>query len=128
MYDSISSSDLQARAKEQIAALIHTDEPQYILNFPPVQIQSGTADCGLFAIALAETICSGRYSSCFRYPPASLRCHHLLDCLNEGRVISFPSYERRCLKCKGQVVVNLYCKSSPESIHAGQLFIPLDST
>ena len=49
------------KAKEQIAAIICSDQKEFSINIKPVQRQKGGADCGLFAIAYAQSLCNVNY-------------------------------------------------------------------
>ena len=54
VYDSILSSDLQAKTKEQIAALIHTNEQQYILIFHQFKFNLGQLVVGYLQLHLPK--------------------------------------------------------------------------
>jgi hypothetical protein len=60
VYDSIPSCSVPLRTKEQIAAIICTQAKKIILEFPAVQSQRGSSDCGLFALAFATSLCLGQ--------------------------------------------------------------------
>ena len=96
------------KAIEQIAALICSGEKQFTLNFQPVQVQRGSDDCGLFAIAFAESLCSGASPSSLRYTQESLRSH-LLKCLDNRAITPFPSTKRRPVKSNRLQVVPVFC-------------------
>ena len=53
IFDSLPNTDIPARAKCQIAALLCTEEDTITLEFHDVQQQVGARDCGLFALAFA---------------------------------------------------------------------------
>ena len=50
------SQKISTKAKEQIAAIICSDQKEFSINIKPVQRQKGGADCGLFAIAYAQSL------------------------------------------------------------------------
>ena len=55
VYDSVSSCQVPARVKEQIAAIIlFTDNKEL---FQSVQVQRGHSDCGLFVVAFTTFLC-----------------------------------------------------------------------
>ena len=60
IYDSIPNNSLSSRTKEQIAAILFTDNMHITLQFKQVQMQHGTSDCGVFAVAFATALCSGK--------------------------------------------------------------------
>ena len=55
-----------------------------------MQEQSGTSDCGLFAIATATAICNGQ-DLCMLEFDQFLMWKHLLQCFQNGAVLPFPS-------------------------------------
>ena len=60
VYDSMfsySSPSLRA----QVASLLHTDKPNFVLNFVDVHKQNGHDDCGVFSIAYAVALCMGTH-------------------------------------------------------------------
>ena len=61
VFDSIPSVDISSHNKQQlhVAAIIHTQDGKVVLDFLTAQLQRGTNDCGLFAIAYAGSLCAG---------------------------------------------------------------------
>ena len=90
VFDSLPSGDVPTRTKEQIAAMLFTSNNQIILQFPNVQVQRGSADCGLFAIASAMPLCAGEDPCSTNYIQHDLR-HHLVTCFEENRMSLFPA-------------------------------------
>lgn len=62
VYDSLYMS-ASASIKHQLAALLSTSKESIELRYIDVQKQSGTNDCGLFAIAFTTALCFGRQPS-----------------------------------------------------------------
>ena len=62
---------------------------QLKVQFKPVNKQSGSSDCGLFVIAYAFDIASGRSPEKVFYNQSAMR-KHLLTCINTGSLSSFP--------------------------------------
>ena len=58
VYDSLYSR-ASTHLRTQIAALLVTERPQILLQFMHVPMQSGTSDCGLYAIAFATALAMG---------------------------------------------------------------------
>ena len=54
-----------------------------------VQMQSGTYDCGLFAIAFATALVGGEHPGKFLFNQDSMR-QHLIKCLELGEITMFP--------------------------------------
>ena len=55
-----------------------------------VQQQHGTLDCGVFSIAFAVEICSGRNPEEARFDQKSMR-RHLFECFTKKQLSSFPN-------------------------------------
>ena len=58
VYDSLYVS-VNSNIKDQIAAIVNTNDSEITLNFIDVQKQRGTCDCGLFALAYATCLVNG---------------------------------------------------------------------
>ena len=59
VYDSLLTGYLDTHAKQQIASILFTDEPDITASFQNVQEQRGHSDCGVFALAFATSLCTG---------------------------------------------------------------------
>ena len=68
------------RNKEEIAALLNTNEDTIILQCMSVQLQSGASDCGLFAFCFATALCMDTNPTPCTFNQALLR-QHFLGCL-----------------------------------------------
>ena len=69
-----------SEVQKVVAALLFTNESHITLNFVDVQMQRGSQDSGLFAIAFATALCLGKKPGqlCFDQD----RMHtHLLKCI-----------------------------------------------
>ena len=61
VFDSIRGFSVNSTSlKNQIATILRTPTNSFNINFIDVQTQIHANDCGLFAIALAVALCSGR--------------------------------------------------------------------
>ena len=71
-------------------------------------LQNGTSDCGLYAIAFATAVAFGHDPGSCLFDQQKLR-RHLYHCLNVGRLESFPHKSRlsRGVKCEDEF--NIYC-------------------
>ena len=94
VYDSIPSCSVPLRTKEQIAAIICTQAKKIILEFPAVQSQRGSSDCGLFSLAFATSLCLGQNPVQTNYIQHTLRSH-LLDCFTQRVISAFPRTTRK---------------------------------
>ena len=77
---SVNSSSL----KNQIAAILKTPTSSFNINFIDVQTQMGSNDCGIFAIAFAVALCSGRDPHMETYEQNEMR-NHLHHCFSAGK-------------------------------------------
>ena len=86
VYDSSCTGDMP---KEVIASLVKTHNKQIILTFPDVQQQTGGADCRLFVLAFAYTLCAGGIPEKMIYKQHKFKSH-FLDCLMKKEINGFP--------------------------------------
>ena len=87
VYDSAYST-LPMLARAQIASLLATQQPTIKVKFMDVQMQSGTSDCGLFAIAYATALSLGLPPGMFQFEQSQMRSH-LQNCLEKGKMMMF---------------------------------------
>ena len=59
MFDSSFSGGSLLSLKKQLVVIIKCVFPSFYIRYVEVERQVGTADCGLFAIAFALTLCLG---------------------------------------------------------------------
>ena len=110
VYDSIPHGDISLRAKQQIAALLFTQAKAITLNFPDVQVQRGSSDCGLFSIAFAMTLCTGFDPVEIKYDQKLFR-DHLLQCIQNQHFTPFPcTVINKRPQAGHQQVVPLFCQ------------------
>ena len=80
--------------KQIIADLMHSAGKQITVQCVNVQYQKGSQDCGLFAIAFACEICFGKDPSSVKFVQSTMR-QHLIEGLEQGNILPFPSAVRR---------------------------------
>ena len=111
VYDSLYSC-AGTHLKAQIAATMATEKPELILKFMDVPVQSGTYDCGLFAIAFATALAQGEKPELFFFDQWNMRAH-LRQCFEDGEMKMFPVLRKRRVKkiaVKTTEEVPVYCK------------------
>eukprot|EP00731_Ephydatia_muelleri_P021349 Em0013g1076a len=74
--------------------LMHSAGKQITVQYVSVQYQKGSQDCGLFAIAFACEICFGKDPSSVTFVQSTMR-QHLIEGLEQGNILPFPSAVRR---------------------------------
>ncbi len=113
IYDSIyrnASSSLTT----QVAAILKTSEHCFSINYINVQAQSGSNDCGLFSVAFATALCSGKDPSRYLFDQRAMR-EHLKSCLEKGVMSDSPARHRLCrqttyIHCSQKVEVHCKCR------------------
>ena len=96
IYDSVYSTTCD-ELQRQIASILITPHSSIILHFMDVQFQSGSSDCGLFAIAYATALVFGEMPQKFCFDQKKLRSH-LFKCLENKNVTLFPTLRKRRIR------------------------------
>ena len=60
VYDSMCTGDIPMNTKELIASLVRLSQTYIFLTFPDAHQQFGSSDCGLYSLAFAYTLSSGK--------------------------------------------------------------------
>ena len=96
VYDSLYSC-AGTCLKTQIACLLASEEPELQLNYMNVMMQSGTSECGVFAIAFATALAYGENPTQYLFDQSEMRSH-LTTCLERGQMTMFPFKKLRKVK------------------------------
>ena len=109
IFDSLYCT-LSPALKRQIAALLATKERKISVHFMDVQMQAGSSDCGLFAIAFATSLCYGQSPGKFHFDQSAMR-KHLISCFERGHFEMFPIDRNRRSKnkVKATKTIAVYC-------------------
>ena len=112
IYDSLYSSASEC-VQCQIATLLATPSSHITLHFMDVQMQAGTYDCGLFAVAFATALVHGFNPGQYFFDQSSMR-RHLWKCLRNQKMLMFPfTKERRSknkVKTTQEIAVHCLCR------------------
>ena len=73
---------------------LHTDQNEIKVNIMNMQVQSGTCDCGLFALTTATSLVNGIHPGAIMFKQSEMR-RHLYDCFRSGRLTFFPVLKNR---------------------------------
>ena len=92
VYDSLHWK-LSSTSKKIVADLMMCRDKAITVTYVPVQWQSGGADCGLFALAFAASLCAGNDPATILYHQPEMRSH-LIACLAAGKITPFPTRTR----------------------------------
>ena len=97
---------------KQIASMMCSSEPEIHLNIVPVQQQTNSVDCGVFAVAFATSLAFGEDPAQRKYDTSAMQ-PHLLNCLRKNSFSPFPLAEKaskRCNFAKGKrIMMELFC-------------------
>ena len=109
IYDSLPPA-MTPKLRNQIACLLCTSESVINAKYIDVQMQDGSADCGLFAVAFAATLASGGQPGGSSYCQANMR-PHLANCLEKNALTPFPVKRKRrnACKVKSTITIPVYC-------------------
>ena len=96
--------------QKQIAALLQTKQKEIKVNIMNMQIQSGTCDCGLFALATATSLINGTLPGAITFKQYEMR-QHLYNCFRAGRMTPFPVLKTRRAgaKIKYSEAIPIHC-------------------
>ena len=83
IFDCNGGKELPKSTLKLISALLQTQENQFSVEFVDVQMQEGSHDCGLFAVAYITSICNGQ-------DPAGVLYKHILNSIEDGVMAAFP--------------------------------------
>ena len=109
VYDSLYSYASE-ELKMHIASILHSELSVIQLQFPQVQRQSGSSDCGLFALAFATSVVFNvKPEECFF--EQKLMRSHLATCFEEGKISMFPMKRRRLCRAQPEDLdtIELHC-------------------
>ena len=71
--------------------------------------QRGGSDCGLFSIAFATAICFKINPVAVDFRQEDLR-GHLFMCLENRKMVPFPSRKKKIENCLSKVKISVYCE------------------
>ena len=86
-------TELNSATILEIANLIHTNQSFFSIKKLSVQQQTGTLDCGLFAIAFAIESCLMNDVEMISFDQEEMR-NHLVLCLEAGEIVPFPKKKK----------------------------------
>ena len=109
-------------SKVQVSNLLMTTKNTIRLHYNNVQMQSGQADCGLFAIVFATALLNGLHPGAYYFDQSFMRSH-LLNCFERGEMEMFPIIKERRVKKKIKRIeeINVYCSCRRPLTRGAQL-------
>ena len=112
VYDSLYSSASPSQMM-QITSLVYSKDKKTSLLFKDIQMQDGSSDCGVFAIAFASAITYELDPGTFLFDQSKM-WQHLLKCLQKSKMSMFPvnRYRRVSGRIKCEDTTYLYFASA----------------
>lgn len=110
LYDSLFTG-VTLTTKQQIAALLHVEDAECIdVKIMPVEQQTNSTDCGVYAIAFATSLCHGVDPSTIKFNRRAIRSH-LWKCMEGGNSIEmFPGVISQGVPAtSSKHVIQIYC-------------------
>lgn len=111
LYDSLFSA-ITDETKINLAQLICTVNPEFTVRISGVTKQSGSSECGLYALAYITHVAFGQDPSLFTFRQSEMR-NHFLACIENGNLQPFPVVRGRRLPSVPKTVtikVHCYCR------------------
>ena len=94
---------------EVIGQLLDTHETKITIKMPKVQRQSNGSSCGLYAIAFAASILTGKCPSSVTYEQSHMR-EHLRRCFENRKMEEFPSSQKVSFLTEKTFTIDFNCK------------------
>ncbi len=118
VFDSSFSGGSLLSLKKQLVVIIKCVFPSFYIRYVEVERQVGTADCGLFAIAFALTLCLGSDPYMKQYNQKLMR-NHFEMCVDNKQLLHFPTLPcsrrqraRKRIKCEKELRIFLYMSAT----------------
>lgn len=102
IYDSNCTLTVDLDTKMQICSFVQPQSDIYIFDLMNVQSQPNLSDCRLFAIASAIELVEGGDPLVCQWDSSQMR-HHLLCCLEQGKLQKFPCTRQRRIRFGSRV-------------------------
>ena len=125
VFDSLPAT-FSSTLTTQVAAMLHSSKPKFILRYIEVQHQNGADDCGIFTIAFAKALCAGKDPHLLSFDQKKMR-QHLQSNLEGGTITDFPSAakprrsQRRRVKISRDIPIYCNCRL-PRSLQSYKEF------
>ena len=93
IYDSLQTT-LSLESETVIARYLHSKSPHIVMKFVNIAMQSGSTECGLYAIAITTALAFGQDPAQLVFDQNNLRTH-LGECFEAGYIQQFPAVKKR---------------------------------
>ena len=106
IYDSVYNT-VTMDTKKQIASLLCTKSSTIVLKIHKTQLQVGSSDCGLFAIAYATELAFGHNPASNEYFQRQMR-RHFEQCIADKQLTTFPAKAMKSRRPRTEQL-KIYC-------------------
>ena len=90
VFDSMPSFSINSSGLlDQVASILKSTDSFFQLRHIDIQRQTGSSDCGLFAIANSIALCTGEDPQAMNFEQLVMR-KHLAQCFEQGHLMPFP--------------------------------------
>lgn len=109
IYDSLQTT-LALQSETIIARYLHSNSSYIIMKYMNVGAQTGSTECGLYAIAIMTALAYGEDPALLVFDQNGLR-RHLGECFEAGYIQLFPVVKKRRIKerVKKKKILSIYC-------------------
>ena len=109
IYDLLQTT-LTTESETVIAKYLHSEGSHIVMKYVNVALQSGSTECGLYAIAIMMALAFGEDPALLVFDQNSLR-GHLGECFETGNIQLFPTVKKKRIKdrIKKEKMVPIYC-------------------
>ena len=101
VYDCSPGNGVSPSLQRQVAVILNCQSSNFTIRQVEVQRQIGNADCGLFSIAFAYSLCCGLDPHNIHFNQSSTRAHFDL-CVDNEKIDTFPTSSH----CQQQITKN----------------------
>ena len=112
IFDSMLPKKVSLEVKQQVCSFARPTSESFRFDVMNIMSQPNLYDCGIFSIANAIEIACGRNPAKCVWDLVKAR-HHLIQCLEEGRIDRFPKIKERRVPFWGAIKTseeeNIYC-------------------
>ena len=113
VYDCSPGNGISPSFQHQVAVILNCQSSNFTIRQVEVQRQIGNADCGLFFIAFAFSLCCGLDPHNIHFNQSSMRAHFDL-CVDNEKIDTFPtsSHWRRQItknRIKSVKLMHVFC-------------------
>ena len=129
IYDSGRATTVTSEVKKLICSFFKSSSDSIHFDLMNIQSQLNGSDCGLFALACATELAYGKDPVLCRWDCSMMR-PHLIKCLEQGKMIEFPTDGRRRvplgMRIRKSTTETIYCTCRMPNVDKQRAMIKCD--